>query len=198
LVRTAAREAHRLGKPVFAHPQHRNGLENAIEGGVDVLVHTAIETGPWERRLVLRIVEAKMALIPTLQMFAWEAARGGDSVEQWIEMTTAQLQAFSQAGGEVLFGTDVGYLTVYDPTEEYVLMGRAGLDYRRILASLTTAPARRFGDKRRGRVAAGFDGDLVVLEADPAADVRNFAKVRWTIRRGVVLQETPPQESVPQ
>ena len=54
-----------------------------------------------------------------------------------------------------------------------------------ILASLTTAPAARWKeDERRGRVAPGFDADLVVLAADPADDVKNFAKVRCVFRGG--------------
>jgi hypothetical protein len=53
------------------------------------------------------------------------------------------------AGGEVLFGTDVGYLQDDDPTEEYELMAAAGMDYRQVLASLTAAPAARFGDVER-------------------------------------------------
>jgi imidazolonepropionase-like amidohydrolase len=54
-----------------------------------------------------------------------------------------------------------------------------------ILASLTTAPAARWNEaERRGRVEAGMAADLVVLEADPADDPANFAKVRCTIRAG--------------
>ncbi len=95
------------------------------------------------------------------------------------------LRVFSAAGGRVLFGTDVGYMPHYDTTEEYELMAEAGLTPAQILASLTTAPAARWKEQdRRGRVAPGMDADLVVLEADPAADVRNFAKVRCTFRNG--------------
>ena len=44
---------------------------------------------------------------------------------------------------------------------------------------------------RRGRVAEGLDADLVVLEADPAADAANFAKVRCTIRAGKLTYGAP-------
>jgi imidazolonepropionase-like amidohydrolase len=57
-----------------------------------------------------------------------------------------------------------------------------------ILASLTTAPAARWKeDARRGRVASGFDADLVVLDGDPAHDVRQLARVRCAIRGGRTL-----------
>ena len=65
------------------------------------------------------------------------------------------MRAYAQAGGQILFGTDVGYMTDYDPAEEYRLMARA-LTPMQILASLTTAPAARWKEEaRRGRVAGG-------------------------------------------
>lgn len=82
----------------------------------------------------------------------------------------------------------VGYLTDYDPSEEYALMAGAGLDWREILASLTTAPAERFGAaRRRGRIAPGMDADIVILASDPSTDVKAFSNVRYTVRRGAVL-----------
>jgi len=39
----------------------------------------------------------------------------------------------------------------------------------------------------KGRVEKGMDADLVVLDADPARDVRNLAKVMYTIRGGQIM-----------
>jgi imidazolonepropionase-like amidohydrolase len=115
--------------------------------------------------------------------------------ERAIELATGdaieQVRVYSRAGGQILFGTDVGYMADYDPTEEFRLMARA-LSPMEILASLTTAPAARWNEEgRRGRVAPGMDADLVVLDADPAADAANFAKVRCTIRAGRLLHPAP-------
>jgi imidazolonepropionase-like amidohydrolase len=99
-----------------------------------------------------------------------------------------QLRAFSAAGGQILFGTDVGYIEQFDTSEEFAWMSRAGLTFQQILASLTTNPARRFGTAdRRGRIAAGMDADLVVLSADPAQDAAAFSKVRYTIVGGKLV-----------
>ena len=104
----------------------------------------------------------------------------------------AQLHAFAGLGGQVLFGTDVGYLTDYDPTDEYVYMQRAGLTYAQILAALTTAPAARFGaTARTGRLAPGLEADIVVVDGDPAADIRALGRVRLTFRRGQPIYRTP-------
>jgi len=43
-------------------------------------------------------------------------------------------------------------------------MQQAGPSHAQILSALTTAPAARFGTARTGRLAAGLDGDVVVLE----------------------------------
>jgi hypothetical protein len=99
-----------------------------------------------------------------------------------------QLRAYSAAGGQILFGTDVGYIEQFDTSEEFEWMSRAGMSFQQILASLTTNPAQRFGySTRRGRIAAGMDGDLVVLRADPAQDATAFSKVRYTILGGKVI-----------
>jgi len=76
----------------------------------------------------------------------------------------------------------------YDTAEEFVLMGRAGMTTRQILAALTTSPAQRFGASRDvGRIVSGMLADLTVLRGDPSKDVRAFAAVAYTIRDGRVL-----------
>jgi len=185
----AADETHRRGLPVLAHPTDIEGINLAIEAGVDVLVHTTIGEGrtAWDAALIEQMRAADMAVVPTLKLFPYELERA-ELPERVVQLATAdaveQVRAYSQAGGQVLFGTDVGYMSDYDPTDEYRLMARA-LTPMQILASLTTAPAARWKEAgRRGRVEAGMAADLVVLEADPATDPANFAKVRCTIRAG--------------
>ena len=96
------------------------------------------------------------------------------------------MKQYSSQGGTILFGTDVGFQTTYDTTQEFELMGGA-MSWREILASLTTSPSEFFKAAREGRVEKGMRADLVVLDADPAEDVRNFAKVADTIRDGKVI-----------
>lgn len=187
----AVAEAHARGRLVFAHPSNLEGLEIALSAGVDVAAHTAPASGKWDDSLIAKMKEHHMSLIPTLKLWIYEANKGGATAEQAQEFANrgvAQLRQYKQAGGQILFGTDVGYMTDYDPTEEYILMGRAGLTAMQILDSLTTAPAARFNESQRhGRIAPGMAADIVVLGADPARDVRNFANVRYAIRNGRVI-----------
>ena len=79
-------------------------------------------------------------------------------------------------------------MTDYDPTDEYLSMQQAGLSYPQILAALTTTPAARLGAAARsGRLATGYAADVVVLDGDPAQDIRALARVRATLRRGRVI-----------
>jgi imidazolonepropionase-like amidohydrolase len=200
LVRVATDVAHRRGKLVFAHPSNSAGARAAIEGGVDILAHTfpsELDRRPWDRTLPGMMRDRNIALVPTLKLFAYELARAGlpaNVIDAVLGNARAQLRAFSDLGGLVLFGTDVGYMTDYDPTDEYVLMQEAGLTYSQILTALTTAPAMRFGAAARsGRLAAGYAGDVVALEGDPAQDIRALARVRTTLRGGRVIATRQPR-----
>ncbi len=191
IARAVVAEAHRAGKPAFAHPSDMAGLEVSLTSGVDVLAHTTPFSGPWDAALVQRLRAADLALVPTLTLFEAELRREAapdQVIARFIADATQQVKVFAAAGGTVLFGTDAGYIDHFDTRLEFELMARAGLDWRQILASLTTAPAGRFGQReRKGRIAPGMEADLVVLGTDPATDVVGFSDVRATIKGGRVI-----------
>lgn len=195
IARAAVEAAHRHGKVAFAHPTDLAGLEVSLAAGVDVLSHTTPVAGPWDDALVARLVAANVALTPTLTLFRTELEREQvpqDVIESFVGNATQQTRALSAAGGDVLFGTDVGYIAHADTRLELSLMERAGMDWRSILASLTTLPAGRFGqDADKGRIAPGMQADLVLLGSDPAEGVAAFADVELTIRNGAVLFSRP-------
>ena len=191
-IEAAAKEAHRRGKLVFAHPTNREGLLAAVRGGVDVVVHTTPQSGPWDETLMAAMKERRVALIPTLKLWKYELRHDRTSArDKFVEAGVVQLRAWHAFGGVILFGTDVGYMNDYDPSDEYALMAQAGMDFRQILAALTITPAERFGEsKQRGRIAQGLAADFVVLNKDPSRNVRAFADVRYTLRDGKVIHRT--------
>jgi imidazolonepropionase-like amidohydrolase len=175
----AAAEAHRHGMRVLSHASNVAGLEVALAAGVDVLAHALDDTRGLTPEHMRRMKEQDVALVPTLALFARD---------RWYFEIADEVRDHARAGGQILFGTDVGFLTDYDTTRELQLMAGAGLGWREILASLTTSPAARFGEaSRRGRIAPGLDADLVVLAEDPALDVRAFADVRHVVRGGRLI-----------
>ena len=188
-IAAATAEAHRRGKLAFAHPTNRQGLLASINNGVDIIVHTTPQSGPWDDTVVNAMRQRQVVLIPTLKLWRYEVRHDRFSVrERFTQTGVGQLRRWVASGGVVLFGTDVGYMSDYDPKEEYVLMGEAGMSFPQILASLTTAPAERFGQsKQLGRVAAGFQADLVVLKGDPSKDIRALSDVQYTLRAGNII-----------
>jgi len=192
VARAAVEETHAHGKLVMAHPTSLEALRLALDAGVDVLVHTTLgEESPWDAATVARMKAAHMSVVPTFKLWGYELKKEDvppSVVDTLVDATLQQLEAFNAVQGQVLFGTDVGYMHDYDPTEEYVLMAKAGMTHAQILESLTTAPAARWNEeKQHGQVAKGFAADLVMLAADPAEDVRNFARVRCVLRAGAPI-----------
>lgn len=186
VVRAVSAPARAAGKPVFAHPTNQAGLRAALDGGANVLSHPASHAGPWTAGLLQELLERQVALIPTLKLFDLELDREGVPAAvkaQVIGMAQRQVGEFAAAGGTVLFGTDSGYIDWYDTRDELRMMAEAGLDWRQVLASLTTAPAQRFG-AGSGRLAPGEAADVVLLDADPRADVAAYAAVRAVFREG--------------
>ena len=191
VARAAVEETHARGKLVLAHPTSLKGIHIALAAGVDVLVHTTLgEEAPWDAPTLKKMVASRMSIIPTFKLWKYELLKEGAPapvIEMMVSKTLEELRDFTAAGGQFIFGTDVGYMREYDPTDEYVYLSKAGMTPMQILASLTTEPAARWKDKNLGRVKAGFDADLVVLAGDPQVDVKNFAQVRCVFRGGKLI-----------
>ena len=189
IAKAAVDVAHEQGRPVFAHPQNTAGIEAVIAAGVDVMAHTVAGQPGYTPDQLARFKQQNIALTPTLSLFA-KLPIPPEIAARIVDNIVIQLKLFSESGGIVLFGTDVGYTQIYDTTLEYELMRRA-LSERQVLASLTTSPARYFKAAKKGRVEQGLDADLVILDGDPIADVKNLAKVATTIRAGQVIYQKP-------
>jgi imidazolonepropionase-like amidohydrolase len=185
IVKATVDVAHAQGKPVFTHPQNRVGVDNALNGGVDILAHTIPTERSFTPEELAQMKRQHTALIPTLTLWTTvtpDPAGQGRMVQAGVN----ELKQYFSEDGTILFGTDVGFTTKYDTAQEFEFMGRA-MGWRDILASLTTNPAAYFKASTKGRVEKGMDADFVVLDADPADDVRNLAKVAWTVRGGKII-----------
>lgn len=180
----AVDETHKNGKLVFAHPSDLTGTNIAIESGVDVLAHAPDSTTGITPSLFTEMVRRKMAMTPTLKMFATTVTTD----PEYLNPIYAEVREFHRQGGTLIFGTDVGYMHDYSTEGEFEGLGKSGLDWRDVLAMLTTNPSERFGiNKDKGTIEVGKLGDLVVLDADPAASLTNFSKVHAVIRSGRVV-----------
>jgi imidazolonepropionase-like amidohydrolase len=100
------------------------------------------------------------------------------------------LKTVHDAGIPVLAGTDTGVSGVLlgvSSQMELVLMVDAGLTPREALQAATINAARFLGlEKHLGSVDTGKVADLVVLDADPLADMHNISKIYRVVKAGVV------------
>jgi imidazolonepropionase-like amidohydrolase len=180
----AVTTSHLNGRIVFAHPSNLAGTQVAIQSGVDVLAHVPDDTRGITPDLWTTMVRKNMAMSPTLKMFNSTVT----SDPHYMDPMYDEVRTFHGLGGTLLFGTDVGYMTDYSTEGEFVALGKSGLDWRDVLAMLTTNPAARMGvQDRKGTVTAGKLADLVILDADPAATLTNFSRVQTVVRSGAVI-----------
>lgn len=180
----AAAVAHAHGQLVFSHPSSLAGVLVAIHSGVDVLAHAPDTPDGIDTAVLQSMVNRHMAMVPTLKMFATTVTHK----PEYLEPIYAEVRQFHALGGELMFGTDVGYMQDYSTADEFDALAASGLDAMDMLRMLTTAPARRFGvQNERGTLAVGRAADVVVLGDDPAVKIAAFADVRATVRDGRVL-----------
>ena len=188
IARAAVEVAHRHGELVFSHPSDLAGTKVAIASGVDVLAHAPDTTEGVDRALLADMVSRHMAMVPTLKMFATTVS----TKPSYLDPIYAEVRQFHELGGQLLFGTDVGYMTDYSTEGEFSALAQCGLNAIDVLRMLTTAPAERFGvAAEKGTLAAGKSADFVVLDSDPARDPTAFSRVRATVRRGRLIFTKP-------
>ncbi|HVH67647.1 MAG TPA: amidohydrolase family protein [Gemmatimonadales bacterium] len=101
----------------------------------------------------------------------------------------ANLKRVHEAGIPIALGTDAGNpLTLHGASVfmELEAMQASGLAPRDVLAAATANAARALGLDSTGTVAPGSVADLLVLDADPLADVRNVRDIALIVRRGEI------------
>lgn len=102
----------------------------------------------------------------------------------------ANLKRVAEAGIPVAMGTDAGNpFTLHGPSvyAEMEAMQASGLTPMQVLVASTQGGARAMGAERKtGTIEKGKDADLLVVSANPTADVANLRKVKFVARGGAV------------
>lgn len=94
------------------------------------------------------------------------------------------IKAMHDAGVRIVAGTDYG-LPGFSLLRELELYVRAGLSPLEAIRTATVVPSEVMNMSHDvGTLAVGKRADLVVLDADPLADIRNLRTGRWVVRDG--------------
>jgi hypothetical protein len=113
----------------------------------------------------------------------------------------ANLKRLAAAGVLIASGTDAGNIGTPHASsylDELVEMQKAGLSAWEILRASTLNGARVLGKEREfGSITLGKRADLVMLDRDPTADVRNVTAVHAVVNRGNWLEPRSLIDSSP-
>jgi imidazolonepropionase-like amidohydrolase len=117
---------------------------------------------------------------------------GADSVGRaMLAKRMQQVAAMHRAGVRVLAGTDAPLRNSppgFGLHEELRLLVQGGLTPREALRAATLAPAEYLGlADSLGTVAPGKLADLILLDADPLADIRNTRRISMVVADGRLL-----------
>ncbi|MFI9817681.1 amidohydrolase family protein [Saccharothrix variisporea] len=145
----------------------------------------------------------RLAYVPAAVVEGWRWALENVVKAGWTPEEAAQRRTLferrlafvgelARAGVPVVAGTDAGDLPFVVPGfslhDELAALVRAGLTPLEALRAATVEPARMLGlDDRLGTVTPGKLADLVVLDADPLADIRNTTRVHTVLTGGRVI-----------
>jgi imidazolonepropionase-like amidohydrolase len=168
--------AHARGLRVTGHVHGLSELHKALDVGLDELAHMLMSPEQIPPTTINRMVSASMTIVPTLSCFF-----GNDQT-----IAIDNLRAFLEAGGRVIYGTDLGNegpRPGIDPREVDALE-RAGLDGFNIVASATTRAAEYLGLAERGALVPGLSADLVAVLWAPGAAAVELTQVGMVWRRG--------------
>jgi Tol biopolymer transport system component len=129
--------------------------------------------------------------LPPRSDFAWmleldsAGRRQFEHYAEWARQTTAKL---ARAGVTIGTGTDIWQIPtgVHLELEEMVAAGLSPLE---ALRAATGGAARIIGaEQDLGTIEQGKWADLVILDADPTADIRNTRRIRAVMQAGRLLE----------
>ncbi|HQV87496.1 MAG TPA: amidohydrolase family protein, partial [Chitinophagaceae bacterium] len=179
------------GRKAVAHASTPEGMKRAILAGVSTIEHG--DDGTEE---VFKLMKEKgVALCPTLaageaveQYRGWK--KGIDPEPNRIVNKRKTFQLALQAGVTICMGGDAGVYTHGDNAREMELMVDYGMKPLEVLRSTTSVNADVFGYASKiGRIKKGLAADIIAVEGDPSADIKNIRKVNLVIKDGVIYKK---------
>jgi imidazolonepropionase-like amidohydrolase len=190
-IRRIVEAANSSGRPVVAHASSPEGMRRAIMGGVETIEHGDAGTPEiWKL-----MVEKNVAYCPTIAAGDATAQYGGwkkgiDPEPERITRKRETYKAALAAGVKMCFGGDVGVYAHGDNLRELELMVQWGMSPAAALVAATSGNASYFRQADRiGRVKPGLFADLIVVEGDPAVDVKALRRVKLVMKAGKIFKE---------
>jgi imidazolonepropionase-like amidohydrolase len=191
-VRAVADEAHAAGLPVTAHAHGLPAVHMAMAAGVDGIEHCTFLTDKGlsqSEEDLARLAEAGTAVCPTLGTAGTlvplpntvaTLGKLGMTMEQLLEMRRRRVAQMHAAGVRIVSGSDGGIAAAKPHgllPVSVAFLAEGGVSTVAALASATALAADACGlGATKGRLRAGYDADLLVVDGDPVADIGALAR----------------------
>jgi imidazolonepropionase-like amidohydrolase len=175
--------AHALGLKTTGHVHGLAELEKGLEAGLHELAHMLLSDEVIPAATITRMVDQSLVVVPTLSV------RCGHDLETAI----GNLRSFLEAGGSVVYGTDLGNAGPrpgIDPLE-IAAMASAGMSATDIVRSATVAAAEWLRLSEAGRIAEGAVADMIAVPGDPEGDIEVLSHPRFVMRSGITYRFPP-------
>jgi len=197
-LRAIVDEAHHHGLPVTAHAHSAKSIADAVAAGVDGIEHATFMTadGVDAPETVIRAIAARRIAV------GWtvgrDPARPGPVPPQIASRMAALITArrrLYESGALLVPGSDAG-VTPAKPHDVLRFapddMAAAGLSPAEILWAMTSRAAQACGlGHRKGRIAAGFDADILAVDGNPLADLAAIRRLHAVYAGGRAVLPAP-------
>ncbi|MEV6850495.1 amidohydrolase family protein [Actinoplanes sp. NPDC051411] len=190
-LRGIVEEAHRLGRPVTAHAHGTAAIRAALDAGVDGMEHVSFWSAdgvddPGD--LVERIAGSRVTVGLTAGVVPVPGAEPPAAVLMRMPRIVANTRRMREAGAHLALGTDagIGPPKPHDVLRSAVAQTAAiGLSLPAALRLATSTAAAVCGlAAGKGRLAPGFDADILAVDGDPLTDPAALHRIRAVFLRG--------------
>ena len=197
VLRAAVEEAHRHGLAVTAHAHAVPAIANAMAAGADGMEHVSFWTATGvdaSDELIQLIADRKTIVGATIGLAPPPASMPSigppPEVRARLPLMIANMRRLHEAGAVIVVGSDAGIAPVkphdavrYAPEMLHVL----GISQVEALQMITSKAAGVLGlGDRKGRIAPGFDADILAVDGDPLADPGALHRIRAVYARGAL------------
>lgn len=184
-LRAIVDEAHHLGLPVTAHAHGMQSIADAVAAGVDGIEHATFMTanGVDAPEALIRAIAAQgIAVGLTVGRDPGQPEIVPPQIASRMAALMANRRRLYESDAMLVAGSDAGVspakphdVLPYAPAE----LARAGLGPAEILRAQTSLAARACGlGHRKGRIAPGFDADIIAIDGSPFDDLAAIRRLR--------------------